>query len=172
MEMVPAYTAAKDDPLWQHFVTSGPGRLTQNCVGNDMFPALIVRQGGTAAGPGAANCRDAIDAKTDTLSDAALYLFAFEELDIRKIIDKCVEVYGEGDEVKKNNIRDDFSSTMLCYRACHILDAMHGADRGHSYGPRIKDVIQQLRTEGKINENIVRIRKLIYRTARPALPRY
>ncbi|KGY14945.1 hypothetical protein PABG_12223 [Paracoccidioides brasiliensis Pb03] len=105
-----------------------------------MFPAIIVREGQTAAGPSPKNCAGDVDPRTDTLSDAALSLFAFKGYRIEETIDSCVELHGDGDKRKTNQIMSDFSSLTLCYRMRHVLEGLSGTDRSQSYGPRMRDV--------------------------------
>ncbi|OJD11848.1 hypothetical protein AJ78_07461 [Emergomyces pasteurianus Ep9510] len=169
MAFAPEFTAARHDPLWNDFMT--------NCVGsliggpdNDIFPYVIIRHGKTAEGPGLERCRTPVDPNIDNLSDAALYLLAFEGHDVRQMMDICAKLYGNGDGEKANKILCSFSRSMFCLRMCHILDGLYGDNKSDSYGPRIHDLISKLREEGKIDENIVRIRRLVYELSPERLP--
>ncbi|PGH34544.1 hypothetical protein GX50_02627 [[Emmonsia] crescens] len=171
MAFVPNFTAAADDQLWRYFMTNCGGNLIGG-PDNEIFPFIITRYGKTAEGPGLAHCRTPIDPSFDNLSDAVLYLLAFEEHDVWKVMDKCAKLYGDGDAEKENNIHVGFSRSMFCLRMCHVLDGLYGADKSDSYGPRIRDVISTLRGEGRIDENIIRIRKLIFEMTPQRLPIY
>ncbi|OAX83633.1 hypothetical protein ACJ72_02002 [Emergomyces africanus] len=171
MAHIPAFTAARHDPLWNYFMVSCGGNLIGG-PDNEMFPYIIIRHGKTAEGPGLAHCSARIDPSIDTLSDAALYLLAFEGLDVRGMMNICAKLYGDGNGEKENKIHCSFSRSMFCLRMCHVLDGLYGEDKSDSYGPRIRDLIRKLREEGKVDENIIRIRKLVYELSPERLPTF